>query len=136
MSEMLAAVGNEQLKHIDDWNEGRRRAARYYDERLDDIEQVVVPEEDDLNDHVYHLYVVRVPDRDDLRTYLDDNGVDTGIHYPTPVHEQPAIVDRCGETTVESAEDVCDSIVSLPMHPRRTEEEVNYVCDLIEGYYR
>ncbi|MFD1685879.1 DegT/DnrJ/EryC1/StrS family aminotransferase [Halobellus litoreus] len=135
MSEMLAAVGKEQLQHIEEWNEGRRRAARHYDERLGNIDTVRTPEVDDENSHVYHLYVVQVPDRDGFREYLADNDVDTGIHYPTPAHEHPAVVDRVGETTVERAEELCDSIVSLPMHPRLSEEEVEYVCDLIAEYY-
>jgi dTDP-4-amino-4,6-dideoxygalactose transaminase len=135
MSEVLGAVGSEQLEHVEDWNNGRRRAARTYDERLDDVDEVVVPDEDDANKHVYHLYVVQVPDRDDLGEYLQENGVGTGIHYPTPVHEHPAVVERCGETTVEFAERLCDRILSLPMHPRITDEELDYVCDLIERYY-
>jgi len=135
MSEVLGAVGKEQLKHIDDWNEGRRRVARVYDERLADVDDVVVPGVDEANEHVYHLYVVQVPDRDDLRDYLDENGVGTGIHYPTPAHEHPAVVERVGKTKVEFAEELCDRIVSLPMHPRLSEEKIHYVCDLIEGYY-
>jgi len=135
MSETLAAVGREQLKHVGEWNEGRRSAAETYAERLRDIEEVVVPEEDDANEHVYHLYVVQVPDRDGLREFLDDNGIDTGIHYPTPAHEHPAVAERIGETTVEFAEALCDRIVSLPMHPRITEKEVDYVCDRIDEYY-
>jgi dTDP-4-amino-4,6-dideoxygalactose transaminase len=135
MSEVLGAVGKEQLKHIDDWNEGRRRVARVYDDRLADVDEVVVPEVDEANEHVYHLYVVQVPDRDELREYLDENGVDTGIHYPTPAHEHPAVVKRVGETKVEFAEELCDRIVSLPMHPRLAEEKIHYVCDLIEEYY-
>jgi dTDP-4-amino-4,6-dideoxygalactose transaminase len=135
MSEVLGAVGREQLRHIDDWNDGRRRAARVYDDRLAEVDEVVVPVEEDVNKHVYHLYVVQVPDRDDLREYLDENGVDTGIHYPTPAHEHPAVVKRVGETKVEFAEELCDRIVSLPMHPRLAEEKIHYVCDLIEEYY-
>jgi len=135
MSEVLGAVGREQLKHIDGWNDGRREAARVYDDRLAGVDDVVVPKVDEPNEHVYHLYVVQVPDRDELRDYLDKNGVDTGIHYPTPAHEHPAVVDRCGETKMEFAEELSDRIVSLPMHPRITEEEVDYVCDLIERYY-
>jgi len=78
---------------------------------------------------------VQVPDREDLRDYLEENGVDTGIHYPTPAHKHPAIVDRVGETTVEFAEQLSKEIVSLPMHPRITEAEVDYVCELIQEYY-
>jgi dTDP-4-amino-4,6-dideoxygalactose transaminase len=135
MSEVLGAVGKEQLNHIDDWNEGRRRAARLYDGRLADVDDVVVPEVDEVNEHVYHLSVVQVPDRDDLREYLEENGVGTGIHYPTPAHEHPAVVEHVGETEVKFAEELCDRIVSLPMHPRLSEEKIHYVCDLIEGYY-
>jgi dTDP-4-amino-4,6-dideoxygalactose transaminase len=135
MSEVLGAVGREQLKHIEDWNEGRRNAARLYDERLAEVDEVVVPEEDDANKHVYHLYVVQVPDREELREYLDENDVGTGIHYPTPAHEHPAVVDRCDETTFEFVERLCDRILSLPMHPRLDEDEVHHVCDLIEEYY-
>jgi dTDP-4-amino-4,6-dideoxygalactose transaminase len=135
LSEVLAAVGREQLKHVEEWNDGRRRAARIYDEQLADIEEVVVPTEGGSNRHVYHLYVVQVPDREDLRDYLEKNGVDTGVHYPTPAHKHPAIVDRVGETTVEFAEQLSERIVSLPMHPRISEAEIDYVCELIEGYY-
>jgi dTDP-4-amino-4,6-dideoxygalactose transaminase len=135
MSEMLAAVGQIQIEHIEEWNEGRRRAAQLYDERLTSVDSVTVPVEDDANTHVYHLYVIQVPDRDELREYLDKNGVDTGIHYPTPAHKHPPIVADCGETTVEFVEQLCDNIVSLPIHPRITEEEISYVCELIEEYY-
>jgi dTDP-4-amino-4,6-dideoxygalactose transaminase len=135
MSEVLGAVGREQLQHIEEWNDGRRRAARVYDERLSEVDEVVVPEENEDNKHVYHLYVIQIPDREDLREYLEERGVDTGIHYPTPAHEHPAVVDRCGETTVEFTERLCDRILSLPMHPRITDEELNYVCDQIEEYY-
>ncbi|WP_177167451.1 DegT/DnrJ/EryC1/StrS family aminotransferase [Halopenitus malekzadehii] len=135
LSETLAAVGREQLKHVDEWNDGRRRAAETYADRLDDIDEVIVPAEDEANEHVYHLYVVQVPDRDGLREFLDDHSIDTGIHYSTPAHEHPAVTERVGETTVEFAEELCDRIVSLPMHPRITDEEVEYVCDRIEAYY-
>lgn len=136
MSEVLAAVGREQLDSIDDWNDSRRQAARRYDTKLQNIEEVVIPNTDDSNQHVYHLYVVQVPDRDGLRDHLDDNGVDTGIHYSTPVHRHPAVLERVGETHVEFAERLADRIVSLPMHPRITENEIDYVCSQITEYYK
>lgn len=135
MSEMLAAVGREQLNHVEGWNEGRRRAAEVYDERLADIGDVIAPTEADPNEHVYHLYVVQVPDRNGLRTHLGENDIGTGIHYPTPVHEHPSVVDRCGETSMAFPETLAQQILSLPMHPRLTEAEVHYVCDRIEEYY-
>lgn len=135
MSEMLGAVGREQLKHIQEWNEGRRHAASIYNKKLSNIDAVTPPVEKDDNKHVYHLYVIQVPDRDGLREYLDQHKVGTGIHYPTPAHEHPAVVERCGEITRESAERVADRIVSLPMHPRISEAEIDKVCRLIGEYY-
>jgi dTDP-4-amino-4,6-dideoxygalactose transaminase len=136
MSEMLAAVGREQLKHIDEWNEGRRWAARQYDDRLREVSEVTIPEVNEANEHVYHLYVVQVPDREGLRNHLEEHDVGTGLHYQTPAHEHPAVVDQCGETTLEFTETLYDRILSLPMHPRVSKAEIDRVCELIEGYYR
>lgn len=136
MSEMLAAVGREQLKHIDEWNEGRRWAARQYDNRLREVSEVTVPEVNEANKHVYHLYVIQVPNREGLRDHLDEHDVGTGLHYQTPAHEHPAVVNRCGETTLEFTETLYDRILSLPMHPRMSEAEIDRVCELIEEYYR
>jgi dTDP-4-amino-4,6-dideoxygalactose transaminase len=136
MSETLAAVGRRQLEHIEDWNDGRRNAAQRYDERLSGVDEVAIPLEDDANTHVYHLYVIRVPDRDDLRKYLDENGIDTGVHYETPAHLHPAVLDRVERTELPETERLVDEILSLPMHPRLSDREVNRVCDLIEEYYQ
>lgn len=135
LDEFKAAVGLEQLKHIEDWSESRNEAAQKYTAKLSDVDEVTTPTEAPDAYHVYHLYVIQVPDRDDLRAYLDDRGIDTGIHYETPAHEHPPIVDRCGEVRLERTERLCDRIVSLPMHPRITDEEIDYVCGAIEDYY-
>jgi len=135
MDDFKAAVGLEQLKHIEDWSESRNEAGQRYTEGLSEIEEVTTPTEADDAFHVYHLYVIQVPDRDDLRDYLDERGIDTGIHYETPAHEHEAIVERCGDVTLERTERLCDRIVSLPMHPRITDEEIDYVCETIERYY-
>jgi perosamine synthetase len=135
LDEFKAAVGLEQLRHIEDWNESRNAAAQRYTERLEEIDEVTTPAEATDAFHVYHLYVIQVPDRDDLREYLDERGIDTGIHYETPAHEHPPIVKRCGETELDRTERLVDRIVSLPMHPRITDEEIDYVCAAIEEYY-
>ena len=135
LSETLAAVGRKQLEHVEEWNDGRRWAALVYDRRLADVEGVSAPVEAEPNNHVYHLYVVQASDRDGLRDHLEENGVGTGLHYETPAHEHRAVVDRCGETTLPVTERLRDRILSLPMHPRLSEEEVERVCDLIEEYY-
>jgi len=136
LSELHAAVGYEQLDHIDDWNRKRRDAARQYTDRLSDVSAVKVPNERSDVEHVYHLYVVHVPDRDDLRAVLDERGIETGIHYETPAHRHPAIsrhLDSIPELT--RTEVLTDRILSLPMHPRISDHEIDRVCDAIEHHY-
>lgn len=137
LSEIQAAVGRQQLEHVRTWNEERAEAARRYTSRLRDLEPVTTPTEPAESTHVYHLYVIQVPraDRDPLRSHLADAGIETGIHYPTPAHEQPAVTERVGETTLDRTERLCDRIVSLPMHPRLEAADVDRVCDAIEAYF-
>lgn len=137
LDEVNAAFGREQLKHVVNWGAQRRKFAHRYTERLETIEDVQPPSEVGLVEHVYHLYVIRVPDRSSLRTYLDENGVDTGIHYEKALHEQPAIAQRIDPPDgLDRTEDICENILSLPMHPRMEPDEVDEVCRLIQEYYR
>lgn len=136
MDEIHSTVGRKQLQHVEDWNRARNDAASTYTRELADIDAVTTPKEAADAFHVYHLYVIQVPDRDALRTHLEDEGIDTGIHYPTPAHEQAAVVECCGETTLPETETLTDRILSLPIHPRITDEELQYVCDTIREYYQ
>ncbi len=136
MDEVSAVVGHEQLQHVEEWNRARNDAAAAYDSLLADVEAVTTPTVADNAFHVYHLYVIQAEDRDGLREHLEKNGVDTGIHYETPAHEQLPVIDRIGKTTLERTERLCDRILSLPMHPRISEEEIEYVCEKIKEYYR
>ncbi|CDK39713.1 degT/DnrJ/EryC1/StrS aminotransferase family protein [Halorubrum sp. AJ67] len=88
-------------------------------------------------EHVYHLYVIAVPaaDRDPLREHLGDAGIETGIHYPTPAYDHDPVVERLGERSLPATESVCRRIVSLPIHPRITDEEVDRVCTAVERYF-
>ena len=136
LGELQAALGLEQLEHLPTWNRKRRAAAERYDERLSTISEVTTPLERDHVEHVYHLYVVQVPDRDALREDLRSQGIETGIHYETPVHRHPAVSERLdGTPDVPQSESLTDRILSLPMHPRITDEEIDRVCDAIERHY-
>jgi dTDP-4-amino-4,6-dideoxygalactose transaminase len=136
LDEFKGAIGREQVKYVEEWGEKRNAVASEYERRLSDVAEVVTPTERDGRHHVYHLYVVRVPDREALREHLSMHGIDTGIHYPTPVHRHPATEKRFGDAEVPVTEEIVDQIVSLPMHPRMTEDEVEYVCETIAEYYR
>lgn len=136
MSELHAAVGFEQLDHIDEWNRQRRDAARRYNDRLSDIGVVKTPNERSDVEHVYHLYVIHVPDREDLRATLDEADVETGIHYETPAHQHQAIRRRLNAVPeLTRTEALSERILSLPMHPRITDGEIDRVCDAIERHY-
>ena len=130
MPEILAAVGIEQLKHLDEWNEKRRKIARIYDEML--REEVKKPEEFDCRKHVYHLYVIRTKNRDELAEFLKANGIETGIHYPIPVHKQ--VVFSGYGSRLPKTERICSEILSIPMHPLLSEEEAMYVCEKINEF--
>lgn len=136
LSELHAAVGVEQLDHIEDWNQQRRAAARRYGDRLSDVSAVKTPNERSDVEHVYHLYVIHVPDRDELRTTLEENDVETGVHYETPAHQHPAVRRQLNSMpTVTRTEALTDRILSLPMHPRLTDAEIDRVCETIERHY-
>lgn len=128
MSEISAVIGSEQLKHLDTWNYKRRELAGLYYELLADssVETPVVREN---RKHVYHQYVIRSKQRDELRDYLYKNGIETGIHYQIPVHLQ-RIFD--GETVLPKTERVCGEILSLPMYPSLSKKDVEFVCKKIK----
>lgn len=134
LDETNAVVGREQLKHLPKWSEERNEAARKYTNRLSDIPEVTPPAEDD-GFHVYHLYVIQTPERNELREYLADHGIDTGLHYETPAHRHEAIQTRVDTPRLPVTEDLVERIVSLPMHPRITDEEIAEVCTRIEEFH-
>ena len=132
MSEILAAIGRVQLKHLKDWIEGRRRVAKLYDEML---EGVIKPFEEEWAKHVYHLYVIRHEKRDKLKEFLKGKGVATGIHYPIPVHMQPAMMKVLKERyTLPITEKIAKEVLSLPMYPWMEEEKVEYVANQIKNF--
>jgi len=129
MSEISAVIGAEQLKHLDEWVDKRRRIARLYNELLDD--RVIKPKELEKRKHAYHLYVIRTKERDALKEFLQKNEIGTGIHYPIPIHQQPIFSGNC---SLPRTERICKEILSLPMHPALKDEEVEYVCDKVNEF--
>lgn len=123
-----AAVLSIKLGYLDDWNERRRQIAEWYREGLAGL-RIELPYEPPDHQHVYHLYVIRVEDREGLRKELHSRGIETGIHYPIPLHLQKAY-DSLGYQvgTFPNAELSARTILSLPMHPYLSREQVNQVC--------
>ncbi len=129
---LQAAVLRVKLRRLDEWNESRRNAARAYHSLLRDVDSIVLPEEAATCAHVYHLFVIQHPRRDALLRHLGEKGVSAGLHYPTPVHQQPCYEDlgeiRCPLPVTES---LAARVLSLPMFPEIGLDQLRYVCQQI-----
>jgi dTDP-4-amino-4,6-dideoxygalactose transaminase len=136
MDGIQGAVLDVKLGHLRRWTELRRRNAELYRTHLSIIDAVGLPEQMEAATHVYHLFVVTVPERDRLITHLNDNGIFVGIHYPIPCHLQKAygfLPQRPGAFAV--SEKKAEEILSLPMYAELTESEINYVCEKMASFY-
>lgn len=128
---LQAAVLRVKLRHLEGWNDRRRQHAAAYTELLEGT-GISTPQVADGVDPVWHLYVVRTSGRDALRSALADHGVQTGLHYPVPVHLQPAYADlQCGRGSFPVTELHAGEVVSLPMYPELSDEHVDYVATTI-----
>ena len=129
-----AAIGRVQLRKLDGWNETRRRIADLYRRTLEGARGITLPPtETPKETPVYHLFVVRSERRDQLAAYLERNGVEAAIHYPVPIHLQVPYRAEYGysEGSFPLAEKLARQVLSLPIHPAITEEEVLTVCRLV-----
>lgn len=126
LDEIQAALLRCKLPYLDTWNERRRQIAHEYNIRLAELAGVQLPIFDAGD--VFHLFVVRVPKRDKVREGLTERGIDTGIHYASPLHRQPAFSAFVGSgRSFPNAEAACSEILSLPMFPQLRIEEVDMV---------
>jgi len=137
MDTMQAVVLLAKLRRLDGWNEQRRQAATRYHELLADIDAVARPGTLPGNEHVWHLYVVRVPERDDLLRRLRAAGIGAGIHYPTPVHLlAPFAHLGHGRGSFPVAESAAAEILSLPIYPGITASQQERIVDVLRRALR
>jgi dTDP-4-amino-4,6-dideoxygalactose transaminase len=130
MEGIQGAILKTKLPYLDSWNEARRRIAEKYRDGLSCAPGVELPTADARENHVWHLYVVLVSDRDDMQAYLAGEGIETRIHYPTLVPFQPAYKDlayRIGDFPI--AENLAAKCLSLPIYPDMTEEMADFVIE-------
>lgn len=136
LDELQAAILRVKLRYLDDWNNRRRELARRYDELLQDV-PVARPQEAAWGRHVFHLYVLRAPERDQLCSFLAERGIQTIIHYPVPVHLQEAYRDLVVPPgTLPAAEKAAAEIVSLPFYPEIRNDEIDAVVAGIREFYQ
>jgi dTDP-4-amino-4,6-dideoxygalactose transaminase len=132
-NEIQAAVGRVLLRRLDTMNEHRRLLAARYAQGLHGL-PLVLPGEAPGAHHVYHLYVVRTPERDALATFLKERGIATGIHYPVPSHKQPA-VEHLNPPPLERTERIVREILTLPISGGHTEAEVDEVIAAVRAFF-
>jgi len=134
LDELQAAILRVKLRHLDEDNDRRRALAAIYAEQLAGF--VTIPIEPMNTRHVYHLYVIRHPRRDALMQFLRERGIGTAIHYPVPIHLQPAYCGRLAEGvgSLPETERAAQEIVSLPMYPELSEDDVGTVAQAIREF--
>jgi dTDP-4-amino-4,6-dideoxygalactose transaminase len=134
LDELQAAILRIKLRALDADNARRRHLAALYDELLT-ASPVTTPLEMPYGQHVYHLYVVRCAKRDELQVFLKERSIGTLIHYPVPIHLQPAYRGRLGDVgSLPETERAAREILSLPMFPELTEAEVRQVAEAIQAF--
>lgn len=139
LDEMQAAILNVKFPHLNEWSELRRERAATYTHLLKEMlgDVVVTPVEVEGHYHVFHQYTIRVPKRDELQVFLNENGVATMVYYPLPLHLQP-VFQELGykEGDLPEAEKAAKEAVSLPMFPELKVEQQQYVVEKIAEFYK
>lgn len=133
---LQATILTVKLRHLDEWNAMRRRAAGWYEERLRGIGDVRTPQTMAGAEHVFHLYVIRTRHRDALMKYLTDHGIGCIIHYPIPIHLQKAYAGHGWKRgDFPETEAAATEILSLPMFAGITEAQVDEVCSAVRAFF-
>jgi dTDP-3-amino-3,4,6-trideoxy-alpha-D-glucose transaminase len=135
LDELQAAILSVKLKHLDAWNEARRERAGWYREAFAKAghDGIGLPEELPDRRHVYHLFIVRVPERDRVHEELNRRGIHTMVHYPRPIHLDSLYEGRAKAGAFPRAEQAAREVLSLPMYPELSREAITAVVGALRG---
>lgn len=134
---LQAAVLRAKLPYLEGWAEARRRHAALYDELLAGVEEIRTPKVLDGNYHVYNQYTVRAQRRDELRAYLSQRGIGTGLYYPLGLHLQECFASLGGKKgDLPVTETLTEEVLSLPVFPELTEGQIEEVAEAVREFYR
>jgi dTDP-4-amino-4,6-dideoxygalactose transaminase len=134
LDEIQAVVLRAKLKHIDKYNQERRRVAHLYSELLAGL-PLETPLEDQLGQHVYHQYTLLCDRRDDVMKALQEKQIGCAVYYPVPLHQQNAFKEECAGVVLPVTESVAARCFSLPICPYLTNEEIHEICDVIKSVF-
>ena len=132
LDEIQAAVLDVKLPYLDKDNERRREISQYYRENIKNSD-IILPKAYDEKAHVWHVFTIRTKNRDELQKHLENNGIQTNIHYPTPPHKQGAYKEW-ENLSLPITEEIHKTILSIPISPVMTDNEVKRVVDVINAY--
>lgn len=135
LDEIQAALLSIKLKSLDFQNNKRRKLAIRYIRNLSNIPSLKIVKPDNLNNSNFHLFVIRAKKRDKLMGYLKRSGVQTLIHFPKIIPDQPFLKPEYGKLSLPNARKFVKEILSLPLHPKMTIDEVDYISKLIKSFY-
>jgi dTDP-4-amino-4,6-dideoxygalactose transaminase len=134
---LQAAVLLAKLPHLAAWSAKRREHAAYYSQALADVPRVRAPAVDSANEHIFHQYTVRVERRDELQAHLKSHGVGNAVYYPVPLHLQNCFRHLGYQRgRLPEAERAAAEVISLPIYPELTRDQIAFVVDTIRGFYR
>lgn len=135
LDELQAAFLRCKLPHLDKWNEERRKIANRYFEGINNpLIKMPLKDSEDYK-HIYHVFVIRCEKRDALESYLNEHGIGTVKHYPIPMHLQKAYADlNISQGELPIAEEISETVLSIPLYYGMTDEEVNYVIKIINDF--
>jgi len=134
---LQAAVLLAKLPHLERWNEARRRNAARYTAAFGGHPAICPPQVDPANDHIFHQYTVRVPQRDELQAHLKEKGIGHAVYYPLALHLQPCFAHLgYGRGSLPVTEASMDSVISLPIYPELTREQQDRVIDAVQSFYQ
>ena len=134
-----AAILDVKLKHLNSYSEARQKAAAYYDSALKDVKQITIPFRSSFSTHVFHQYTIKIDrqySRDELKSYLSEQGIPSMIYYPLPLHEQKAYLEFIsGDMDYPISTTLCNSVLSLPMHTHLKIEEQEFIVQHIKSFF-
>lgn len=134
-----AAILRVKLRHLDQFNESRNKAAEFYDNAFVGIDAIKIPSRNDKSTHIFHQYTIRVPasERDALKEHLENEGIPAMIYYPVPLNLQKAY-SHLGytENDFPVTSMLCATVLSLPMHTELTDEQLNYITGGVKAWFK
>jgi len=132
LDELQAIILRIKLKHIDSYNQNRRRVAHRYSEALADT-SIQTAFEDNIGLHIYHQYTLLHEQRDSIMKALQDNGVACAVYYPIPLHKQDVYIEQFRDTRLPVTEAVAAKCFSLPVYPELEDDKIDVITDIIKG---